>query len=141
MEGQRCASIELFNQSICQRELELMTVFNVMLMSWAGPKIWQIIQTDCFRNTVFAINFATSSSREYSKLIQIHLIFSCLMQESEAKHCIDFTDESDSKWLHSKLGGYLPLPDFGNSFNFWNKKAILALCTASISDGFYEKSL
>ena len=51
MEGQRCASIELFNQSICQREMELMTVFNVMLASWTGPKIHQIIQTDYFRNT------------------------------------------------------------------------------------------
>ena len=71
-------------------------------------------------------------------------------QEREAKHCIDFTVtviafiqslEDTFSMIDMTFGFNITPPDFGHSFNFWNKKAILALCTASISDGFYEKSL
>ena len=71
-------------------------------------------------------------------------------QEREAKHCIDFTVtviafiqslEDTFSMIDMTFAFNIPLPDFGHSFNFWNKKEIPALCTASISDGLYEKLL
>ena len=49
--------------------------------------------------------------------------------------------EDTFSMIDMTFGFNISLPDFGHSFNFWNKKAILALCTASISDGLYEKLL
>ena len=71
-------------------------------------------------------------------------------QEREAEHCIDFTVtviafiqslENTFSMNDMTFAFNISLPDFGHSFNFWNKKEIPALCTASISDGLYEKLL
>ena len=65
-------------------------------------------------------------------------------------YCIDFTVtvialiqslEDTFSMIDMTFAFNIPLPDFGHSFNFWNKKEIPALCTASISDGLYKKLL